>query len=137
MEQHFTLTDQEFEQRFANASLDPVIFSHEAHLRLAWIHLTKYGEAKAIQHITAQLQQYVIHLGATEKYNQTLTIAAVKAVWHFMHKQPATSFAAFIANCPRLKTNFKSIIDQHYGFDIFNSAEAKINYLEPDQLAFT
>ena len=37
MEQHYTLTDNEFEKQFQTSSLDPAIFTHEAHLRLAWI----------------------------------------------------------------------------------------------------
>jgi hypothetical protein len=38
MEKHLELTDLEFEANFKNCSLNPDIFSHEAHLRLAWIH---------------------------------------------------------------------------------------------------
>lgn len=136
MEQHFTLTDQAFEEQFANSSLDPTLFTHEAHVRLAWIHIIKYGEQKAIQNITEQIQNYVRHLGATEKYNETLTVAAIKAVKHFTQKGNSETFNEFISTYPRLKQNFKEIIDQHYGFDIFNSLEAKTKYLEPDLLEF-
>jgi hypothetical protein len=137
MEQHFILTDEEFEEQFANTSLKLALFSHEAHLRLAWIHLSKYGEKKAIENITEQLQDYVRHLGATDKYNETLTVAAIKAVKHFMQKKPIETFDEFITTHQRLKTNFLNIIEQHYGFDIFNSTTAKEKYLEPDLLEFT
>lgn len=137
MEQHFILTDDQFEEQFATGSLDPTLFSHEAHLRLAWIHLSKYGEATAIENIREQLQNFVQGVGATGKYNDTLTVAAIKAVQHFMQKAPLPSFHAFIAAYPRLKTNFKEIIQQHYGFDIYNSAAARAAYVEPDLLAFT
>ncbi len=43
MEEHFYLTDIQFERQFANCSLNPELFSHEAHLRLAWLHISKYG----------------------------------------------------------------------------------------------
>lgn len=137
MEQHFILTDDQFEEQFATGSLDPTLFSHEAHLRLAWIHLSKYGEATAIENIREQLQNFVHRVGATGKYNDTLTVAAIKAVHHFMQKAPLPGFHAFIAAYPRLKTNFKDIIQQHYGFDIYNSAAARAAYVEPDLLAFT
>lgn len=137
MEQHFILTDQEFEEQFSNSKLDPTLFSHEAHLRLAWIHISKYGETKAIENITEQLQNFVRHLGATDKYNETLTVAAIKVVKHFMKKETLNTFYDFITTHPRLKTNFKNIIGQHYGFDILNSVKAKKKYLEPDLLEFT
>jgi hypothetical protein len=92
MEQHFILKDKEFEDQFRQTSLDPTLFSHEAHLRLAWIHISKYGETKAIENITEQLQNFVRHLGATEKYNETLTVASIKVVKHFMQKKPLETF---------------------------------------------
>lgn len=137
MEQHFILTDTEFEKQFADSTLDPSLFSHEAHLRFAWIHISKYGETKAIENIKNQLQNFVRHLGVTDKYNETLTVAAIKVVKHFMQKKPLPDFYNFITTYPRLKTNFKNIIEQHYGFDIFNSTKAKEKYLEPDLLEFT
>ena len=48
MEPHYALSDPEFEKQFESAVLDPKFFSHEAHLRLAWIHVTKYGVERAI-----------------------------------------------------------------------------------------
>ena len=137
MEQHFTLTDAAFEEQFATGSLNPALFSHEAHLRLAWIHISKYGEATAIENIREQLQNFVRLVGATSKYNDTLTVAAIKAVYHFMQKAPLATFHEFITAYPRLKTNFKDIIQQHYGFDIFDSVAARAAYIAPDLLAFT
>jgi len=137
MEQHFILTDKEFEEQFASASLDPTLFSHEAHLRLAWIHISKYGETKAIENITEQLQNFVRHIGEAGKYNKTLTIAAIKAVKHFMQKAPLKTFYEFITAYQILKTNFKNIIEQHYSFDIYNSTIAKEKYIKPDLLEFT
>jgi len=137
MELHFILKDDLFEEQFATGSLDPTLFSHGAHLRLAWIHISKYGEAKAISNISKQLQNFVRLVGAVDKYNDTLTVAAIKAVNHFMQKAPLASFHEFITAYPRLKTNFKNIIQQHYGFDIFDSAAARAAYVAPDLLAFT
>ncbi|ASS50181.1 MAG: hypothetical protein A3D31_11470 [Candidatus Fluviicola riflensis] len=135
METHFDLTDQAFIQQFEACALNPELFTHEAHLRLAWIHLNQYGEIVAIENVSKQLLNYVIFLGARDKYNQTLTTAAVKAVFHFINKSASDNFKDFIAEFPRLKFNFKELMEQHYTFDIFNSDEAKHVFLEPD-LAF-
>ena len=136
MENHHELTDLEFEAAFSSCILDPTIFTHEAHLRLAWIHITRHGIDTAIEHVCSQLTAYVAHLGASEKYNKTVTIAAVRAVYHFMLKSTAESFPAFIHENPRLKNNFKELLGYHYTTDIFNSAEAKKKYLEPELLPF-
>ena len=136
MERHFDLTDPAFEQQFEAGTLNPELFTHEAHLRLAWIHLKHYGEEAAIRNVSKQLQNYVGILGAQDKYNQTLTIAAVKAVFHFMNKSKSDQFQDFIAEFPRLKFNFKDLMAQHYSVDIFNSKTAKQVFLEPDLAPF-
>jgi len=136
MENHFELTDSEFEQKFKSCELDPTLFNHEAHLRLAHIHIGKYGHDQAIKNICDQLVAYVTHLGATNKYNTTLTVAAVKAVYHFMQKSKANDFEGFIEEFPQLKFEFKILMQCHYEFDIFNSQKAKNTFLEPDLIPF-
>ena len=136
MTSHSELTDLQFEQQFADLELDPAIFSHEAHLRLAWIHIEKYGIDKAITNICSQLKSFVQFLGVPEKYNKTLTIAAIRAVYHFKLKSNSNNFNDFITENPRLINNFKEIISQHYKRDIFNSALAKRTFVKPDLLPF-
>ncbi|MCF4101298.1 hypothetical protein L1I30_06450 [Gillisia sp. M10.2A] len=136
MEKHLELTDIDFELQFKKAQLDPALCCHEAHLRLAYIHIKKYGLDKAVKNVNYQLYSYVCFLGAEEKYNHTLTTAAVKAVSHFMRKSQATNFKAFILEFPRLKYNFKELMSVHYKIDIFNSEKAKKEFLEPDLLPF-
>jgi hypothetical protein len=136
MERHFEFSDDDFEQQFSISVLSPTIFTHEAHLRLAWIHIRKYGIQTAIENICEQLQNYVASLGARDKYNKTVTIAAVKAVYHFMLKSKADNFQVFISENQKLKTNFKELLNTHYSTDIFKSAKAKKEFLEPELLPF-
>ncbi|MEL6719014.1 MAG: hypothetical protein AAFP82_09885 [Bacteroidota bacterium] len=136
MEKHFELTNAEFEQQFASCELDPSFFSHEAHLRLAWIHIHKYGLEQAKKNIQEQLQNFVAHVGAKDKYNRTLTVAAIHAVSHFMQLSKADNFPEFIAEFPQLKSEFKALIATHYSFDVFNSAKAKTHFLVPDLMPF-
>lgn len=136
MKTHYDLTDQQFEEQFANCQLNPSIFSHEAHLRLAWIHVNKYGIDQAIENICNQLKAFTISLGAFDKYNETVTIAAIRAVYHFMLKSDTDTFQHFITENHRLKTNFKDLLSQHYDIDIFNSELAKSSFLEPELLPF-
>jgi len=136
MEKHFELSDSEFEKQFKGCKLDPDVFSHEAHLRLAWIHIDRYGLEEAEKNIQAQLKNFIEFIGAQDKYNTTLTIAAIKAVHHFMGESNSDNFKDFIKEFPRLKYNFKELIASHYGFDIYDSQQAKTQFLEPDLLPF-
>ena len=136
MEKHYDLPDAEFERSFADCSLHPSIFSHEAHLRLAWIYINKYGLEAAEKNIQTQLQHYVKFNGGEDKYNKTLTAAAVMIVNYFMKQSDFATFSDFILNVPQLKTNFKELVASHYSFDIFTSKKAKEKYLEPDLAPF-
>lgn len=136
MEKHFKLSDSEFEEKIARCELSPSDFTHEAHLRLAWLNISKYGIEQAEKNIQQQILKFVEYVGAKDKYNMTLTIGATKAVYHFMLRSSADNFKDFIAEFPQLKSNFKGLMAHHYGFDIYNSDKAKKEFLEPDLTPF-
>lgn len=136
MENHLEISDTAFEREFENGSFNPEWFTHEAHLRLAWIHIRKYGKKQAILNISEQLFNFVSLLGAQHKYNKTLTIAAIEIVSHFMQKSKTENFQDFIYEFPRLNSHFKDLIASHYKTDIFTSPEAKKVYLKPDLCDF-
>ena len=136
MKNHFLLPDETFEHQFAEVSLNPKLFSHEAHLRLAWIHIRKYGVEKAVVNICRQIAAFDAKFGDGTKYNETVTVAAVRAVNHFVERSSATDFKSFIQENPRLKHNFKDLLNSHYSQDIFLDERAKTEYLEPDLAPF-
>ncbi len=136
MEYNFDLNDALFEAQFKAGIVNPAVFSHEAHLRLAWIHINNYGVENAIENICGQLKAFVVIAGAADKYNETLTVAAIRAVNHFMLKSGAADFSTFISQHPRLKYNFKELMASHYKMDIYNNPVAKQQYMAPDLLPF-
>jgi hypothetical protein len=133
---HFQLSDDEFELQFQNATLNPKLFSHEAHLRLAWIHINKYGLETAYLNICNQIKQFDALYDDGRKYNHTMSIAAVHIVNHFMQMTNELSFSEFIIRYPRLKTNFSDLLYAHYSPDIIKNQDSKYSYLEPDRLPF-
>ncbi|MEO0527979.1 MAG: hypothetical protein AAFZ89_12180 [Bacteroidota bacterium] len=137
MESHVELSDTEFEYQFSNCNLEPALFTHQAHLRLAWIHIQKYGLRVAIENMCTQIANYTDSLGASDKFNKTVTIAATKAVYHFVQKSNTANFDGFIKEFPRLQHNFKDLMKAHYKIDIFTLERAKRIFLEPDLLPFT
>ena len=133
---HLDLSDELFERKFDQCSLNAHLFSHEAHLRLAWIHLKNNDLQTAIAKVCDQITAFVNHLGAKDKYNQTVTVAAVRVVHHFMQRSEADNFYDFVLAYPVLKTSFKDLIGAHYSFNVFQSAAAKLHFMEPDLWPF-
>ncbi|MFD2822544.1 hypothetical protein ACFS5M_02615 [Lacinutrix iliipiscaria] len=129
---HLGLTDFEFEKKLSDCTLDPSIFSHEAHLRLAWIHIEKYGVEKAVNNVKALIRQYVKALDAEDKYNETVTVASVRAVNHFIKKSKTRNFNQFIKENKQLAHNLKGLLSSHYKTNIFESVTAKKQFIAPD-----
>lgn len=135
-EKHHLLTNDEFEEKFSNCDLPAVIFTHEAHLRLAYIYINKYGLDIAIDKLSIQIADCDNKYGDGTKYNKTLTIASTKIMHHFIEKAQSTDFNSLLREFPKLKLDFAGIIKSHYALNIFNSDKAKQEYLEPDLASF-
>lgn len=136
MESHFDLSDDQFETQFQTLTFEPTHFSHEAHLRLAWIHIRKYGVDRAAENIAEQILAFANSLNENPIYNKTLTIAAVRAVNHFYLKSLSDNFRGFMLEFPQLKEGFKQLIASHYSMDIFNMPAAKSVFIQPDLIPF-
>lgn len=133
---HFDLSDEQFETEFASRNLNPSLFTHEAHLRLAYIHIKKYGQNIAETNMCNHIKAFDLHFGNGTKFHMTITIAAVRMMNHFINKQKDLSFEELIKTYPRLIHSFKELMHQHYSFNVFADSEAKKKYLEPDLQEF-
>ncbi|MEQ8627313.1 hypothetical protein [Ekhidna sp.] len=133
---HWQYTDDKYEKVFESYKLKPGLFSHEAHLRLAYIHIQKYGVEQAEHNMCNQIKGFAESLGVYDKFNKTVTIASVKAMHHFMQNAKSDNFKDFIQEFPRLLSNFKDILGQHYGFNVFADKRAKREFIAPDLLPF-
>ena len=130
------MTDQEFLHAFATAELPPQQFDHKAHLRLAYLMLERHPRDEAGELIGQQIRNYTVQWEASDKYNHTLTLAAVYVMAHFMERKPGLSFEELLHHFPKLLTGFQGLVGQHYSRDLLNSSEAKKNFLQPDKTPF-
>ena len=136
MEKHWKLSEEEFEEKFSTCSFRPLWFTHEAHLRLAWMYITKYGKEIAFEKYSNQLQVFANKYNADGKYNATVTFASIEIMNDFMNESDAYDFQDFMNEYPQLKTDFKGVLQQHYSGDIFTSKEAKEKIIQPDLIPF-
>ncbi|NNC70422.1 MAG: hypothetical protein HKN90_06335, partial [Flavobacteriaceae bacterium] len=75
-EKHHLLTNDEFEEKFESCTLPAPYFTHEAHLRLAYIHIKKHGVKQAIKNVSRQIINFDTKYGDGTKFNKRLTIAS-------------------------------------------------------------
>lgn len=130
------LSDDTFENQFATCTLEPTLFDHKAHLRLAWVHIRKYGVEQAIANVCPQIQRFDQTFDDGTKYHQTLTEAAIQVVHHFMGRTATDTFEGMLKEHPRLVDSFGDLVHAHYSKELLSTAEAKTNHVEPDLMAF-
>ena len=126
------LSDQEFLQKFENQTLDPEYFDHHGHLRLAWLYLSLFPLEQAIDKICAGIRDYAESLGATEKFNKTITIAIVKIMANRTSGTARNCFEQFLnENQPLLKDSL-SVLLEYYSPEVLFSEHARIGEVKPD-----
>lgn len=58
---------------FEAGDVDPARFNHEAHIYVAWLYLQAYERTDAIARFDAALKRLTTKIGASGKYNATIT----------------------------------------------------------------
>lgn len=123
--------DRGFRDAFEACVIALADFSHEAHVRLAYVYLAEGDVESAVDRMRAALLKFIEHNGIPRsKYHETLTRAWVLAVSHFMNKASSASAADFIANNPELLDS--TIMLTHYSASVLFSSDARAGWVEPD-----
>ena len=135
-ESHFQFNDESFLIQLEDGSMRPNLFGHEAHLRMAWLYIKKYGVKNAVDRACSTIRRYDFIHGSGNKFHVTLTAASVKVVHHFIQKSTAKNFPKFMLEHPVLKVDFSRLLLQHYGQEVLRSNVAKNEFVEPDLLPF-
>jgi len=112
MMSHWDLDNSQLETEFESGALNPSIMNHEAHLRLAFIHLNKYGLHKAVENLCEQIARFDKIHGKSNKFSSTVTASAVFVINQFLMKCQTRSFSRFINTYPELKYDFKELIGE-------------------------
>lgn len=99
--------DRRFEARFHAAAISSDEWTHEAHLRMAFLLLQRHEFREAVRRIRRGIRRLNRANGVvdseTEGYHETLTLAWARIVAAtFADQPPDDDFAAFIARNPAL-----------------------------------
>lgn len=128
-----SLSDDEMLAAFLACDLPASGFDHRSHLRIAWIHLQRYPLDEAVQRTCDGIAGFAAHLGATEKFNRTLTEALVRLMAHGGAADPGLGWKAFLAANPELANDARGAIARYYSQERLARPEARTRFLPPDK----
>ncbi len=123
--------DRTFRTAFETFAIAPEEFSHEAHVRLAYVYLAEFDFDVAVERMRESLLKFIEHNSIPRsKFHETLTRAWIFAVRHFMNKSSSSSAGDFITSNPELLDS--KIMLTHYSATVLYSTDARAAYVEPD-----
>lgn len=121
-----------FLKQLEDCSLPPSQFNHVGHIFAGWSYLNKFPLDIAIEKTANSIQQLALSLGAKDKFNKTLTDAAVYIINVRKQNNPEQDFSDFLSANQDLVIDFSKVIQSHYSKGLLGSIEAKNSYKKPD-----
>ena len=94
------MTDDELVGAFETATLPPELFSHAAHVRVAWWYMRRHGLSGAADRFRDALRRFAAKLGAEHKYHETITVAYLLLIAERLGRSPDAPWEAFAAAHP-------------------------------------
>ena len=128
------MNDVEFLTAFEECTLTPADWTHEAHVRMAWLYLTQYDYEPALRFIRSGIQ----HLNARVlkkdlAYHETITVAFARLIESTRRMLPAKhTLSDLKLHAPDLFDRQLSAVVKYYSRDRLFSNEARSSWIEPD-----
>jgi flavin reductase len=124
------LPDDEFITTFECGGFGGDAFPHKAHLRMAWLYVTRLGPEAAVIRAAEGIRNLARANGTPGLYHETLTRAWVYLVAAAVAKSELLSFAELLADNPQLLD--KRLVLQHYSAEVLSSSLARAVWVAPD-----
>ncbi|VTT97462.1 Uncharacterized protein OS=Planctomyces maris DSM 8797 GN=PM8797T_09849 PE=4 SV=1 [Gemmataceae bacterium] len=138
------MTDKQFLSAFESATLERAEWTHEAHVRLAWLYLSKYPVADALEKVRGgirRLNQAFASAGAAPcrpvdaqnppGYHDTITVAFVRVIAGRLGA--GEKYEAFRERNADLFDRSLSAIRKHYTKKVLFSAKARKGFVEANR----
>lgn len=124
--------DQLFVEQFEALTIKPDTFNHIAHLRLAFLYIDQAGVEVAVNRVSDGIRTFATHVGATQKYHQTITEALVRLIGLRLQQRPVSDWQTFLAANLDLVEDARGVLLQYYSSDRLFSNEAQSQFITPD-----
>jgi hypothetical protein len=127
------VTDDEFLATFEAAAVARPEWTHEAHVRMAWLYLTRLRAAEALHLVRTGIRKLNAKIGSPDGYHETITVAFVRVIASRL--TPGEEWSAFRARNPDLLDRTLAALLRYYTKDRLHSPEARKAFVEPDLAA--
>jgi flavin reductase len=124
------LDDDAFLATFERGGFGSDEFPHKAHLRMAWLYVTRFGSEAAIDRAARGIRILAEANGQANLYHDTVTRAWVYLVAAAVTRSPSASFGDFLARNPQLLD--KRLLLEHYSPNLLASSPARAAWIAPD-----
>ena len=124
------MTDEEFARAFERGDILPAEFSHQSHVRLAWVYLRESGSfEEALERIRAGIKRFAASAGASQKYHETLTVLWMRLLDEARERAGDCTFKDLLERCPELAD--KDLPLRYYPRERLFSDEARERWVPP------
>jgi hypothetical protein len=126
-------SDADFIAAFENCTLPYPAWTHEAHLRMAWIYLRHNRLIDVIPKVREGIQRLNLSRGNPTGYHETVTLAFLRLVADRLGDGSVQeTFVSFKERNPDLFASRPGILARYYSQEILDSADARLVFVEPD-----
>ena len=127
------MTDTEFLKAFEDCSLPETQWTHEAHVRMAWLYLQQKPLGEAIPAVREGIKRYNASLKKSLAYHETITQAFLHVINNRMqHGELCDSFVDFCNENPDLLDRTMTALLRHYRKETLFSQAAREAFVKPD-----
>jgi hypothetical protein len=126
------MSDDEFLSDFEAATLPPERWTHEAHIRYAWLQLTAHAYPIALHRVRQGIRHYNAAHGKAGAYHDTITCAFVRLIASAMDATTCWTFQEFRRLHPELFDPYESVLLKYYSKATLLSDAARESFVEGD-----
>jgi len=129
------MTDNQLIEQFENLTLDPEIFHHSEHVRLAWIYLNEYPVLTALSKFCEGLKRFAGFHGKPDRYHETITWAYMLLIRERMAgDETGVSWERFAATNKDLLDWKNNLLKLYYREETLQSDRARKVFVFPDEI---
>ncbi len=123
------MDDQTFLHAFEGQHLPQ--FTHQDHLRMAWLYLRGHGWENGLAKVRSGLITFANAHGVPQKYHETITCFWAWAVYQALQLAPEIeTFDLFIERYAHLLQG--NLMTEHYSADLLRDPKARQSWVAPD-----
>lgn len=130
------MTHHDFLKAFEECSLTECQWTHQAHVRMAWLYLRQQPLTEVIPVVRDGIQRYNASLRKPLAYHETITQAFLRIISHRMQsRDDQDTFEEFCIENPDLLDRELTVLLTHYQKETLFSPAARETFVNPDLAA--